>query len=126
LSLEPAPCISRRAIGSRPKNDLAKVELSADGVLLRKAEPAQYLYVVASGRLRANVPGEDGGQLTLSEFGPGEMAGEEVYGATVSNLTHAVLVRVPREPFEAIVKRAPEAVREMSEGIHRHAIVEGG
>jgi predicted acylesterase/phospholipase RssA/CRP-like cAMP-binding protein len=107
-------------------DELAKVELAAGDRLLAKGEAAQALYIVAAGRLRATVTQEDGGQLTLSEFGPGELAGEMAilagegeYGATVSAMTDAVLVKVPREAFERIVKPSPQVVREMAGGIRR-------
>ena len=116
----------RDALLAGARDDLEKVALSVGEVLLREGEKAQALYVVAAGSLRATVTQEDGRQFTLSEFGPGEMAGEMailagggVYGATVSAVTDAVLVKVPREAFEKIVKLAPQAVHEMAGGIRR-------
>ena len=91
-----------------------------------RVKQANALYVVVAGLLRATTIQDDGGDLTLSEFGPGEMAGEMailagggVYSATVSAAEDAVLVRVPREVFERIAKSAPMAVREMAGGIRR-------
>jgi NTE family protein/lysophospholipid hydrolase len=116
----------RDALLAGARDDLEKVTLAAGEVLLREGEPAHALYIVAAGKLRAVVKREDGSPLTLSEFGPGEMAGEMailagggVHGATVSAVTDAVLVKVPREAFERIVKLAPQAVHEMAGGIRR-------
>jgi NTE family protein/lysophospholipid hydrolase len=76
--------------------------------------------------LRATTVQDSGRELTLSEFGPGEMAGEMailagggIYSATVSAAEDSVLVRVPRDSFERIAKSAPNAVREMAGGIRR-------
>lgn len=106
--------------------DLERVELSAGEILLSKGEAAQALYVVAAGTLRAAVTQENGDQLTLSEFGSGEMAGEMailagegLYSATVSAVTDAVLVKVPREAFERMVTLAPEIASQMATGIRR-------
>jgi NTE family protein/lysophospholipid hydrolase len=116
----------RQALLDHGKADLEQVELSAGEVLLRKGEKANALYIVVAGLLRATTIQDGGGELTLSEFGPGEMAGEMailagggVYSATVSAAEYAVLVRVPREAFERIAKSVPMAVREMAGGIRR-------
>jgi CRP-like cAMP-binding protein len=116
----------RDALLQGDRDDLVKVELAAGEVLLSKGEAAQALYVVTDGRLRAAMTQQDGSQLTLSEFGPGEMAGEmailageATYGATVSAVTDAVLVKVSREAFERMVKPSPQVVREMAGGIRR-------
>ncbi len=106
--------------------DLERVGLAAGEVLLRKGEKAHALYVVVAGMLRATTVQEDGRELVLSKFGPGELAGEMailagggIYSATVSATDDAVLVRVPREAFERIAKSAPKSVREMAAGIRR-------
>jgi predicted acylesterase/phospholipase RssA/CRP-like cAMP-binding protein len=116
----------RQALREQAKSDLELVDLAAGEVLLRKGEKASALYVVVAGLLRATIIQDDGGELTLSEFGPGEMAGEMAilagggtYSATVSAAEDAILVRVPREVFERIAKSAPMAVREMAGGIRR-------
>jgi len=116
----------RDALLAGARDDLEKIKLSAGNVLLREGETAQALYVVAAGTLRAIVTRQDGIQLTLSTFGPGEMAGEMailagegVYNATVSAVTDAVLVKVPRKTFERIIKLAPDVVHEMAGGIRR-------
>ena len=116
----------RQALLEQANIDLERVDLAAGEVLLRRGEKASALYVVVAGLLRATTIQDGGGELTLSEFGPGEMAGEMailagggVYSATVSAAEDAVLVRVPREAFERISKSAPQAVREMAGGIRR-------
>ena len=116
----------RHALLTQATADLERVELAEGEILLRKGEMANALYVVVAGLLRAKTIQDGGGELTLSEFGPGEMAGEMailagsgVYSATVSAAKEAVLVRVPREAFERIAKSAPKALREMAGDIRR-------
>jgi NTE family protein/lysophospholipid hydrolase len=116
----------RQALLELDKADLARVELAAGDVLLRMGEKADALYVLVDGLLRATTVQDDGRELTLSEFGPGELAGEMailagggVYSATVSAAERTVLVRVSREAFERIARSAPNAVREMAGGIRR-------
>jgi predicted acylesterase/phospholipase RssA/CRP-like cAMP-binding protein len=106
--------------------DLERVTLAAGEVLLRRGEKAHSLYVVVTGLLRATTVQNDGREFTLSEFGPGELAGElailaggGAYSATVSAIADAVLVRIPRETFERLAKTAPKALREMAGGIRR-------
>ena len=116
----------RQALLDQFRADLERVESRAGEVLLRKGEQARSLYVVVSGKLRATTLMADGRELILSEFGRGEMAGEMAmlagggsYSATVSVAADAVLVRVPRATFEKIANSAPQALREMAEGIRR-------
>ena len=116
----------RQALLSYPDTGLEQVNLAAGELLLQRGAPASALYVVTAGLLRATALREDGSELTLSEFGPGEMAGEMailagggVYSASVSAAQDAVLVKVPRESFDRIASAAPEAVHELAEGIRR-------
>jgi len=116
----------RQALLADPDAELLTVELSAGQQLLRKGEVATAVYVVASGVLRATAAREDGTELTLSEFGKGELAGEMailagggVYSASVSAAQNSVLVRVPQKTFERIAARYPQVVQEMSEGVRR-------
>ncbi|HVY04627.1 MAG TPA: cyclic nucleotide-binding and patatin-like phospholipase domain-containing protein [Burkholderiales bacterium] len=116
----------RNALLAQAGTELECVSLAAGGILLRKGEDAHSLYVVVSGTLRATTVMEDGRELILSEFGRGEIAGEMAiltgggtYSATVSAQEDAVLVRVPREVFDALVRAVPSAVRELAGGIRR-------
>ena len=116
----------RQALLADPQAQLDRVELTAGAGLLSKGEVATAVYVIASGLLRATATREDGTQLTLSEFGAGELAGEMailtgvgVYSASVSAAQDSVLVRVPRSTFERIAKTAPQVVQEMSAAVWR-------
>lgn len=116
----------RQALLADPQAQLDRVELRAGARLLGKGEVATAVYVIASGLLRATATREDGSELTLSEFGAGELAGEMailtgggVYSASVSAAQDSVLVRVPRHTFERIVGKSELVVQEMSEGVRR-------
>ncbi|MFL6579296.1 MAG: cyclic nucleotide-binding domain-containing protein, partial [Burkholderiales bacterium] len=107
-------------------NDMSLLKLVTGDVLLRKGETAEFLYVVVGGLLRATTLQEDGRELILSEFGPGELAGEMailagggIYSATVSVAEDAAVVQVPREVFERLAKLDSGAIREMAGGIRR-------
>lgn len=115
----------RDALLAESHPDLEKVALSAGEVLLRVGEPADALYVVAKGILRATID-RDGTELTLANLGPGEIAGELAilagggeYGATVAAVSDALLVRVPRSTFEQIATANPAALRAMSATIRQ-------
>jgi predicted acylesterase/phospholipase RssA/CRP-like cAMP-binding protein len=116
----------RAALLADPPGDLAKVTLSAGDVVLRAGEPADALYVVAQGSLQATLRRDDGTEVAAGNLGPGEIAGELAiltgggkYGATVSAVTGAVLVRVSRSSFERIAAANPAALKEMSGSVRQ-------
>ncbi len=105
---------------------LEVIHRAAGQRLLTKGETASAVHVIAAGTLRAVTTREDGSELTLSEFGPGELAGEMailtgvgVYSASVLAAADCVLVRVPRPIFERITRAVPAVVQELSEGVRR-------
>src|SRR4029453_5472019 len=116
----------RRALLAEPASELGKIDVRAGERLLTRGETAHAVFVIVSGALRATAQREDGTELTLSEFGQGEIAGEMailagggVYSASVSAAQDAVLVRVPRESFDRMASAVPEAMQELAEGIRR-------
>jgi CRP-like cAMP-binding protein len=116
----------RQALLADREAQLDRMELRAGTRLLSKGEVATAVYVIASGLLRATATREDGSELTLSEFGAGELAGEMailtgggVYSASVSAAQDSVLVRVPRKTFERITGTSEPVIQEMSEGVRR-------
>jgi len=116
----------RDGLLTHARGDLGAVELPPGGVLLRQGEVAHAMYVVAKGRLRATLVQDDASELELSQFGPGELAGEiailshgDLHSATVSAITDALLVSVSREAFDRVVAAEPGVVREMAAGIRR-------
>src|SRR4030095_15823558 len=99
--------------------ELGKIDVRAGERLLTRGETAHAVFVIVSGALRATAQREDGTELTLSEFPPGEIAGEMailagggVYSASVSAAQDSVLVRIPRSTFEHVLQTSPQVVRE--------------
>ena len=118
--------VLRQALLVESAAELEKVDVRAGERLLVKGEPASAVYVIVNGSLCASAEREDGTEFTLSEFGQGEIAGEMailtgagVYSASVSAAQDSVLVRVPRQTFEHVLKTFPQVVQELSEGIRR-------
>ena len=116
----------RQALLENTVSALSTIHFAPGDTVLRRGEPARALYVVADGTLRATVLQPDGTQLTLSEFGAGEIAGEmsilaadDAYSATVTAVTPATLVEVPRQAFEHIVERSPHVVDELAAAVRR-------
>ncbi|MFN0315423.1 MAG: cyclic nucleotide-binding domain-containing protein [Burkholderiales bacterium] len=114
------------ALLAESEGTLAVIHLSAGESLIRQGENATAMYILAQGTLCATAQREDGSEFVLSEFGPGEVAGEMalltgggVYSASVSATGAAVVVKVSAEAFERIGQRAPEAIAQMSEGIRQ-------
>ena len=116
----------RQALLADPDAQLERLELRAGARLLSAGEVATAVYVIAAGLLRATATRDDGSELTLSEFGAGELAGEMailtgggLYSASVSAAQDSILVRVPRKTFERITTTSQQVVQEMSEGVRR-------
>jgi NTE family protein len=64
------------AHGDALAQHLAPRALAAGDTLFRQGEPADSLYLVLQGRLRAVITGADGAVQSLGEIGPGELVGE--------------------------------------------------
>ncbi len=114
------------ALLDQAEGALAVIHLPAEAVLIHQGDAATAMYVLAQGKLRATAKRDDGSEFVLSEFGPGEVAGEMalltgggVYSATVSAAGDAVVVKVPAQTFDRIGHSAPEAIAQMSEGIRQ-------
>ena len=55
---------------------LERRSVPAGGVLFRQGDPGDHLYLVLSGRLRAQIEGQGGTTQPLGEIGHGELVGE--------------------------------------------------
>ncbi len=91
--------------------------------LFHQGDPADAAYIVASGRLRAAVDSEDGGEQVLDEMGPGELVGEMALltdgprAATVYAVRDASLARLPSPGFARLIERHPRAMLPISRTI---------
>ena len=61
---------------SRISNDLHRRRYTAGETLFNQGDPGHAVYVVETGRVRIYVPTEDGQEVSVIFYGPGEMFGE--------------------------------------------------
>ena len=92
------------------------LNLASGEILFRAGDPGDALYAIISGRLRATVEGDDGGERMLSEIGRGELVGEmavltgEARSATVVAVRDSELVRLGRNDLLALSQRHLEVM----------------
>jgi CRP-like cAMP-binding protein len=85
----------------------------ASTVVIREGDPADDLFVVASGRFRVTVRGEDGRESELGELGPEDHFGEIGVlerlprTATVTAATEATAYRIGGDDFLRAVSEPP-------------------
>jgi CRP-like cAMP-binding protein len=87
-------------------------------------DPADELFVVASGQMKDSIVTEDGDELVHSFFGQGMLIGEPGYFATERNRVMAVLAVEPttilvlgRDALEPFLQRHPGVVTRALEGL---------
>jgi predicted acylesterase/phospholipase RssA/CRP-like cAMP-binding protein len=97
-------------------------EVRGGETLFRIGRPAEYLYIVALGRLRAVLPdGVVAGDITrLEPVGEIGLLSGEPHGADVHALRDSLLLRIARDDLLAFVSAYPAALLEMTRVIvHR-------
>ncbi|MBX3635370.1 MAG: Crp/Fnr family transcriptional regulator [Rubrivivax sp.] len=92
----------------------------AGAVVVAEGDPADALYVVHEGELRAVVAGDNGKVVELNTLGPGEIFGELMLkgdrrAATVETITRARLTRVTRANAEQLLRERPELALQLVE-----------
>lgn len=87
-------------------------------------DPADELYVVASGQLKDSIVTEDGDEVVHTFFGPGMLIGEPGFFATERNRVMAVVALEPtivlvlrRDHLEPFLQRHPRVVTRALEGL---------
>lgn len=87
--------------------------VQAGALILRQGMPGDTAYKIKCGRVEVFRRNDEGQDIRLSEFGPGEMIGEAtaLFGgpcyASVRALTETELVPVPRRTLQESIKRSP-------------------
>ncbi|HLY38923.1 MAG TPA: cyclic nucleotide-binding domain-containing protein [Candidatus Binatia bacterium] len=105
------------------RDALDEVALPAGGRLFAEGDPGDALYVVARGRLVAELRSVSGDLLGVGEFEPGQCVGELALltgrprSATVTAATDALLVRLPKDAFDRLVVEAPELARTLADSM---------
>lgn len=97
-------------------------ELRGGEILFTLGQPAEYLYIVALGRLRATRPdGTIAGDITrLEPVGEIGLLSGEPHGAEVHALRDSLVLRIPRDGLIDFVTTYPAALLEMTRVIvHR-------
>jgi len=90
------------------------VALPAGAPLMRAGEPGDAMYLVVSGRLRADLPCPHGPARRVREMGRGALVGEiglltsEPRTADVVAVRESLLARLDRDRFDALVALSPE------------------
>lgn len=85
--------------------------------IFREGEPAEYFYIIASGRVRVFVKHEKGVERELSILGPGDSFGEvalltaETRTATVQSLEPTELMTISKEQFDSLLEKRPEIAK---------------
>lgn len=88
--------------------------LTGGETLMHEGDPADGVYFVISGRLRASVTTAEGGPRSIGEIARGETVGEmgvltgEPRTATVVAVRDTVLAHATREAFDALLLRDPQ------------------
>ncbi len=93
---------------------LRRLELKRDTVLFYEGDEGQELYIVRSGKLAVSVKTEDGSDLDIAQFGPGDFFGEmsifehEPRSATCYTKTTTVLQSLHESDLLALIENNPE------------------
>ncbi len=113
---------------------LSWVELAGGEALMQQGEAGDAMYLLVSGRLRAyvqgahsgqRVPGESDAPQLVGEITRGELVGEmslltdEPRRATVRAVRDALLVRLAKADFDALMTRQPAAARVLTRQVVR-------
>jgi NTE family protein/lysophospholipid hydrolase len=102
------------------EGEVEPVGLPGGAILMREGDPADCLYIVASGRLRVTVERSSGADEVVGEVGRGESVGEMALliggqrSATVRAIRDSQLLRLSKTSFDALLHRAPGTAMELA------------
>lgn len=112
------------ALDSRARDVLAHassaLHVRQNEIVIEAGQSVDCLYVVESGLLHAEVPGQDGELLAVAHFGAGDFFGElsflrsDVAAATVRASTDATLIAIPHRTLGKVAERHPAVMRELA------------
>lgn len=96
------------------------LELKPGRIVLKEGESGSDLYVVVSGRLRAEQAGTVIGEVNAGEyFGEAALLTDDRRQATVRAVTNSELIRISRDLFEDLMHRYPQQLRAVADVIGR-------
>ena len=96
---------------------LGKRTYARDMLLFHKGSPSQALYLIESGSVRAFVLSDEGQEMTLDIYGPGECFGEtalvdgQMRSAGAMTLETTVTYTLPRDDFLRCLDKHPAVAR---------------
>jgi CRP/FNR family transcriptional regulator/CRP/FNR family cyclic AMP-dependent transcriptional regulator len=96
---------------------LGKRTFAQDMILFHKGSPSQALYLIESGSVRAFVLSDEGQEMTLDIYGPGECFGEtalvdgQMRSAGAMTLEPTVTYTLLRDDFLCCLERHPAVAR---------------
>jgi CRP-like cAMP-binding protein len=99
---------------ARLAKQLVRRTWARDDYVFFEGEPAEWLILVISGRVKMIKHSESGRETILATFGPGQIVGEvgvlaaDAYPATAQALEPAVTAGLRREEYAALVQSHPE------------------
>jgi serine/threonine protein kinase len=89
-------------------------EYEAEEVIIRRGDPGDCMFVIASGSVKIPLLDEEGKQIMLAELGTGQCFGEmalltgESRSADVVSATKSTCLVIPRNDFYSLVKTHPQ------------------
>ncbi|MDH3423752.1 MAG: Crp/Fnr family transcriptional regulator [Acidobacteriota bacterium] len=108
---------------------VAEVRSFAAGeVILREAEPSDFLYTIVSGRVKVFKMTPSGKDIILGVFGSGDPVGsvavfkEHPYPATAVALEDTVCIRIPRTALFSLLERYPTIARGLLLGLTQRLV----
>ncbi|MBC7942116.1 MAG: cyclic nucleotide-binding domain-containing protein, partial [Chitinophagaceae bacterium] len=96
------------------RQELQWVEVAGGQALMHQGEPGDAMFISVSGRLRAYVADDNGGQRMVREMSRGKVIGEmslftdEPRSATVVAIRDSVLVRLDKPAFHRLLAASPQ------------------
>ena len=114
--LAESPLFTALAPGERARlqKQLVRRVWERDDYIFFEGEPAEWLILLVSGRVKMIKHSESGRETILATFGPGQIVGEvgvlvgDTYPATAQALEPAVTVSLRRAEYLALVQSRPE------------------
>lgn len=94
-------------------------EFARDEVIFAMNEPADGLYVVASGRVKVSIPSTEGKEIIIATLGPGQIFGEmallddEPRSASVVAQLATTTYRIRRFDFQRLIDAHPAIARKL-------------
>jgi CRP/FNR family transcriptional regulator len=95
-------------------------KVEPDQFLFLEGEPAEYVYIVAEGKVKIVKQAPGGKEIILEVFGPGEVFGGATlllarHPASAAVMERGTVLRLPRPEYQAVLKRYPPLAFEVIE-----------